>query len=149
MGRKTFLSREFFVDALEQPTKASILSIPAFANNVQLVTQHKLIDTLRFTYEEPLRQAVYYMDVSVLPLNEKFTRVCLHASYSNGHAFNADNDMAMALQNFESAIKVALKGDVTAYKPTVPKPKVSKRMVQNILTFCASISVFLLKRKLS
>lgn len=149
MPRTTFLTSEFFVDAQEQPAKESILSIPAFASNIQFVDQRKLLETYRFQYQEPVKNNTYYIDVSVLPLNEKYSRVCIHASYSNGHAFHADNEIALALKDFESAIHLALKGDVTSYKPYAPKPKASQRMVQNMLTICASISVFFLRRKLS
>ena len=149
MSRKTYLTKEFFVDALEKQTKESVLSIPAFVNNVKLVAENKLVELTRFVYEQPLKKLTYYIDVSVLPLNEKYTRVCLHASYMNGQAFHSDGDLSVALHDFESAVCAALKGDTSSYKPFTPEPPVSKKMVQYMVAAGASLGVFFLRRKLS
>ncbi len=56
MPRQNFLSKESFVAATEQQAKETILSIPAFANNIRLVAENKMIESFRFAYEEPVKK---------------------------------------------------------------------------------------------
>jgi hypothetical protein len=149
MPRQNYLSRESFVDATEKQAKDSLLSIPAFAANIKLVAENKLIDSIRFTYDQPYKKLQYNVNVSVLPLNEKYTRISLHATYSNGQAFQSESDINIALHDFESAIQAALKGDVSSYKPYQPKETVSRKFVHFMIAFGSSIGLFFLKKKLS
>src|SRR5437764_1476781 len=129
MPRQNYLSRESFVDATEKQAKDSLLSIPAFASNIKLVAENKLTDSIRFTYDQAFKKLQYNVNVSVLPLNEKYTRISLHATYANGQAFQSDSDINIALHDFESAIEAALKGDISTYKPYQPKETAAKKVV--------------------
>src|SRR5437868_5121467 len=114
MSRQNYLSRESFVDVTEKQAKDTLLTIPAFASNIKLVSENKLTDSIKFSYELPAKKLNYNVNVSVLRLNEKFTRISLHATYANGQAFSNNSDISIALHDFESAIQAALKGDVSS-----------------------------------
>lgn len=149
MPRQNFLSKESFVEANEVQVKESILSLPVFASNIRLLAENKMLQTFKFSYHLPQKELEYYIDVTILPLDNQYTRISLHGRYCNGHAFGNDANMAMALHDFESAIQAAIKGDVTSYKPYQPKEKGSKKFIQLAATFMASAGVFILKKKLS
>ncbi|HEU4471625.1 MAG TPA: hypothetical protein VFR58_11105 [Flavisolibacter sp.] len=149
MPRQNFLSRESFVIASEKQAKDSLLSIPAFASNIKLVAENKMIESFKFTYDMPHKDMQYHIGVSVQPLNEQYTRISLHGTHPNGHSFHNDTDMAIALYDFESAIQAALKGDASQYKPYEPKVKNSRKALQFAATLIASVGVFFLRKKLS
>jgi hypothetical protein len=149
MPRQNFLSRESFVDASEKQAKDSLLSIPAFVPNIRFVSENKMVGSSRFSYEQSLKNIEYFIDVTVLPLNDQFTRVCLHGTHLNGQSFNNDADMAFALHDFEAALMAALQGDVSLYVPSAKKPSNSKNFI-HIATACVtSVCLFFLRKKLS
>jgi hypothetical protein len=149
MPRQNFLSKESFVDANEQQCRDSLLSVPAFAPSISLVSENKVLQSYRFTYQQPARDVHYFVDVSILPLNEQYIRISLHGTHSNGEAFNSDSDLSVALHDFESAIMAALKGDTSLYQPLELKPRSGKKLAQFTMAFVTSIGVFFLKKKLS
>lgn len=149
MPRQTFLSRESFVDATEKQTKETLFSIPAYVSNIQLVSENKLIESFKFSYEQVEKKLQYVIDVSILPLNDQYTRISLHASHNNGHAFYSDADMAFALHDFESAIHAALKGDLAHYKPLGQKTKEASGLSQFFGSFKSSVIDLIFKKKLS
>jgi hypothetical protein len=149
MPRQNYLSKESFVDASEKHIKETLLSIPAFASNIKLVGENKLVESIRFSYDLPVKKMHYYINVSVLPLNEQYTRISLHATYINGQAFHSISDVNIALHDFESAIQAALKGDTSSYVPYKPKEVASKKMLHLVVAFVSSLGVFFLKKKLS
>jgi hypothetical protein len=149
MPRQNFLTKESFVNATEALTRESILSIPVFASNIKLVTENKMLQKMRFTYEQPEREVSYFIDVSVLPLNDEYTRISLHATHTNGQAFHHDADMAIALHDFESAVAAALNGDTSLYQPTTRQTRQSKGFVGFAVSVLASVGVLMLKKKLS
>ena len=149
MPRQTFLSRESFVDATEKQTKDTLFSIPAYVSHIRLVSENARIESYKFSYEQAEKKLDYIIDVSILPLNDQYTRISLHASHRNGHAFYADADMAFALHDFESAIHAALKGDLSHYRPASQKVSEPAGMSQ-FFSFCKStISELLFRKKLS
>lgn len=149
MPRQNFLSRESFIDASEKQTKETILSIPSFVPNIRMIADNRIIESIKFSYQQPVKNLHYHIDVSILPLNDQYTRISLHATFANGQVFYSNADMAIALHDFESAIQAALKGDTSYYKPYQPKIKRSKKITQLFNTFKASIVVFFLRKKLS
>jgi hypothetical protein len=149
MPRQNFLSRESFVEATEIQAKESLLSIPVFASNIRLIAENKMLQTFKFSYRFPDKNIEYHVDVTVLSLNEKYTRICLHGTHINGEAFSNDADLAIALHDFDSAIDSAVKGDVSLYKPYEPKEKKARKLVQMATTIAASAGVFFLRKKLS
>jgi hypothetical protein len=118
MPRQNFLSRESFVNASELKTRDSIMSLPFHLGHIELITENKMIDKMRFVYVHAAKKIEYFIDVTVLPLNEQYTRVSLHASHVNGHSFYEDAEMAIALHDFESAIHATVNGDLAALKAT-------------------------------
>ena len=149
MPRQNFLSRESFVDASEKQAKDSLLSIPAFVPNIRFVSENRMVGSSRFSYVQPVKNIEYFIDVSVLPLNDQFTRVCLHGTHLNGQSFNNDADMAFALHDFEAALMAAIQGDVSLYTPCEKKPSNSKNFIHITTAFVTSICVFFLRKKLS
>jgi hypothetical protein len=149
MPRQNFLSRESFIESTEKQAKDTVLSVPAFASNIRLIAENKMIESMRFSYELPVKKTLFLIDVSVLPLNNKYTRICLHSRQTDGQAFHNNADMAIALHDFESAIMAALKGDVTLYKPYMPKVSNTKKFFQVATAFIATVGVLFLKKKLS
>ena len=149
MPRQNFLSRESFVAASEKQAKDSLLSVPAFAANIRLLAENKMIEAYKFSYELPQRNLEFYVSVTVQPLNDQYTRICLHASYPSGQAFHSDADMAIALHDFESAIQAALSGNVSQYKPYEPKAKSNRNFVHSAAAVLASAGFLFLKKKLS
>lgn len=149
MPRQNFLSRESFVDASEKQAKESLLAIPAFVPNIRFVSENKMVGSSRFSYEQSAKNIEYVIDVSVLPLNDQFTRVCLHGTHLNGQSFNNDADMAFALHDFEAAMMAALQGDVSLYVPGEKKPNNSKKFLHMATALVTSVCFFFLRKKLS
>lgn len=149
MPRQNFLSRESFVSATQQQAKDSLLSIPAFVSNISLIGENKMVQSYKFSYEQPLKKLRYHVDVSMLPLNDEYVRISLHGRHPGGESFTHDDDMALALHDFEAALQAALKGDTSLYQPSQPKIKNSKRFAQFAVAFVASIGITFLKKKLS
>ncbi|MGZ3838285.1 MAG: hypothetical protein ACXVMS_05145 [Flavisolibacter sp.] len=149
MPRQTFLSRESFVDATEKQTKETLFSIPAYVSNIKLVAENKLIESFKFSYEQVEKKLQYVIDVTILPLNDQYTRISLHASHNNGQAFYTDADMSFALHDFESAIHAALKGDLAHYKPLGQKVREANGFAQYFLSLKSSFLDLIFRKKLS
>ena len=79
MPRQTFLSRESFVDATERQTKETLFSIPAYVSHIRMVAENKVIESYKFHYEQAHKNIHYVIDVSILPLNDQYTRISLHS----------------------------------------------------------------------
>ena len=126
-----------------------MLSIPAFAPNIRLISENKMNESIRFLYELPATDGHFHIDACVLPLNREYTRISLHGRYANGQAFSDDTDMTLVLGDFEKAIKAALLGDVSLYKPYVPKPANSKKLLNYAMTLTTAVGMLFLKKKLS
>ena len=136
MPRQNFLSRESFVNASELKTRDSILSLPFHLGHIELYAENKMIDSTRFVYIHPGKDREYFVDVTVLPLNDQYTRVSLHASHVNGHSFYEDAEMAIALHDFESAIHATVNGDLAALKATgFGAKKEKKTMAHSFLKY--------------
>ncbi|MBA2744717.1 MAG: hypothetical protein H0U44_00695 [Flavisolibacter sp.] len=132
MPRQNFLSRESFVNAGEIKTRNSILSLPFHLDHIELYAENRMIDSLRFYYVHPSKRREYFVDITVLPLNEEFTRVSLHAVHVNGQSFYDDAEMAIALHDFESAIHASVNGELAQYKASgLLKIKEKKSFIQS------------------
>lgn len=149
MPRQNFLAKESFVNASEKATKESLMSIPVFASNIKLIAENQKLHSFRFLYEHVAKKIKYHVDVSVLPLNDQFTRLSLHGTHINAEAFEHDADMAMALHNFELAANAAINGDSSLYKPYEKKTGSSKKIIQLTTSLIASVGILFLRKKLS
>jgi hypothetical protein len=148
MPRQNFIAKDFFLPASEKEIKEALLGIPRFASHIRFVQENKLIDSMRFCSERPGRK-MHHVDVSLLPLDDQYTSVSLHASHSNGHTFYSDPELSAAIQDFEAAIHAALKGNASTYRPYEAKASAYKKAVQSAVLFVSSIGVLFLKKKLS
>ena len=101
MARKNFISKEFFVNATEQQTHETLFDIPRFISNIKLVNEHTPAHTVKFMYAKDETSLPYHVDVSLLPLDQNCTSVCLHIAYVNGQVFTKDNNILLSLINFE------------------------------------------------
>jgi hypothetical protein len=149
MPRQNFLTRESFVEASENQAKESLLSVPVFVPNIKLMTENEKLQSYKFCYQLPQKEIEYYVDVTILSLNNQYTRISLHGERTNGKAFDNDTDMAIALHDFESAITAALRGDTSSYKPYKPNEKKPKNFIQAITAFAASTGIVAMGKKLS
>ena len=114
MPRQNFLSLESFVEGTEIQAKQSLLSVPVFVSNIKFIAENEKLQSFKFRYQIPSRNLEYHIDVTIRPLDTQFIRISLHGEQSNGASFDNDADMALALNDFESAIEAALKGDVSS-----------------------------------
>ena len=149
MTRKNFISKEFFVNATEQQTHETLFEIPQHVCNIKLVSKHTPAHTVKFLYEQEDANLQYHVDVSLLPLDQRCTSVCLHISYTNGHVFTKDSHIIHSLNNFESAIQSALKGTLETYQPLAPKQSKVARFAHASMMLVASFSMLFISRKLS
>ena len=149
MARKNFISKEFFVNATEQQTHKTLFDIPQFVGNIKLVNKHTPAHTIKFLYEKNEVNLQYHVDVSLLPLDQNCTSVCLHISYTNGQVFNKDSHIINSLNNFESAIQSALKGNLASYQHQVVKQSKAAQFAHTAMMLVASAGMLFISRKLS
>ncbi|MES2881849.1 MAG: hypothetical protein V4676_06860 [Bacteroidota bacterium] len=149
MPRQTFLAKESFVDASEKQTKECVLSLPAYIATLSLVNENKLLHSFKFCYDQEEKKARYNIDVSILPLNDQYTRISLHASHTNGHSFYNDSSLSLALHDFESAIHAAVKGDMALYMPLAPRQKKQTFLELCLQTCKTAFGILILKKKWS
>lgn len=145
MPRKTFVSKEFFVNARPEDVRLTLLALPQFIEDIKFVHENALLSTVRFLYQNKADQNLYRVDVSVLPLNDEYTQVNLHLSYANEQAFYKDASIRQELLHFEEAIQAALKGDHAFFAKQPEKAEATKRWrPQN---FIASLEWLLLRKR--
>lgn len=149
MIRKNFISKEFFVNASEQQTHDTIFDIPHFVGNIKLVNKHTPAHTIKFLYEREEGNLQYHVDVSLLPLDQHCTSVCLHISYTNGQVFTKDSNIINSLNNFETAIQSALKGSLASYQPLPQKQSKTAQFAHATMMLAASVGMLFISRKLS
>lgn len=148
MPRQNFLSRETFVEAGEEQTKDSLLSLPAFVPHIKFVAENPVLQSTRFYYQVLEKNIEYTVDVTVLPLNSQYTRIGFHGKHTSGQAFDNDASIAMALHEFESALQAALGGDVSQFRPFTQKKR-TRSLLQSLATVVGLAGVFVMKRKFS
>lgn len=149
MTRKNFISKEFFVNATEQQTHETLFHIPQHISNIKLVDKHTPAHTVKFVYEREDANLQYHVDVSLLPLDHNYTSVCLHITYANGQVFTKDSNIILSLNNFESAIQSALKGNLSSYQPQLRKQSKLEQVVHTTMMLAASVGMLFMSRKLS
>jgi hypothetical protein len=138
MSRQSFLSTEFFVSASEAEAKKAVCSLPQHLPYIQMLKENTLAKSMRFLYQHPGRLVNYYVDVSILLLDDQYVCFSLHASYTNGQAFHSDPEISDALKHFEQAVHAALKHDFSSMD-IKQKTKASKRRSENFTKFLVSI----------
>lgn len=121
MPKQNFLSTDFFVAASEASAKEAALSLPGRHGHITLLREHNLTHSLRYLFEHNHKPLQNYVDLSILPLDNLYVRISLHASYTDGKSFHSDFDIAASLQAFEEALQGALHGTVPNVRVT-PSP---------------------------
>jgi|SRR6476619_4033413 len=149
MTRRNFISKEFFVNATEQQTHETLFDIPQYLTNIKLVNKHTPAHTVKFLYEREETKLQYHVDVSLLPLDQNCTSVCLHIAYANGQVFTKDSNIIHSLNNFESAIQSALSGGLATYQPLPQKQNKLAQFAHTSMMLAASVGLLFVSRKFS
>ena len=147
MARQTIHTKDFFVDAPDQPLKQTILSLPGSINSIKYVGENTFAETVRFLYEGEGTQ--HEVTVSLLPLTCEQTRVGLLISNGDKTSAQSGKQLMQVLDNFESAIRAALSGTPEAFQPKEPKRSSAGWFYQFALFCVASASILFLWKKLS
>ena len=149
--RHNYLTRESFVPVSEEQARNSLRSIPAFAPHIAFLSENRFTESLRFRYALPSGLSIQ-VDVTVLPLNETYTRVSLHGTYETGQALRdpkEENDLALALHDFEKAAEAAIRGEATGYEPPRPQPGKMRQAASGLTSLFTSIGFLFLGKRLS
>lgn len=146
MPRQTFLSKETFINANEQHLRQLILNLPDYIPGFVLRGENKLIEQIRFS-STSTKNCPYVIDISVLTLNDQYTRLSIHTAYENGKAFVSDPEMNMMMHEIEAAIQAAAKGETYTRKTQEGVSKAgSSNWFSNLKT---GINLLFLKKKIA
>lgn len=131
----TILSKDFFVDAPDQPLKQTILSIPQFVHSIKFLGENEYAESVQFLYEGD--SEVHEVSVSIRPLTCEQTRVALHVANVDKNSPQAQKQVLTVLDNFESAIQAVLCGKPETYQPKEMKRSSSLRFFNFTLLLMA------------
>lgn len=147
MPRQNFLASDFFVAANEVCAKQALKNIPEHLSHIKFLKENSLLQSMRFLYVHPEKEVHNYIDVSLLPLDDQYVRISLHASYTNGQAFYTDPDISNALHNFEQAVQASLKNDYSYFNHE--KKVIAKKPSYIVNAFLSMIGLLFLWKKLT
>jgi hypothetical protein len=111
MSRKNFVSSDFFVTSSETEAKKALCSLPEHLPHISLLKEDTIIHSTRFLFEDIEKTTQYYVDVSIMSLNDQYVRFNMHVSYTNGHAFTSNTEINTVLYQFEQSIHAAVKNN--------------------------------------
>ena len=111
MSRQNFVSSDFFVTTSEKEAKRALCSLSQHLSHISLLKEDTIIHSTRFLFEDVERSCQYYVDVSIMSLNDQYVRFNLHVSYTNGHTFNSNTEINNVLYQFEQSIHASLKNN--------------------------------------
>lgn len=143
----TILSKDFFVDAPDQPLKQTILSIPQYVNSIKYIGENAFAESVQFLYEGG--SDTHEVSVSLRPLTCEQTRVALHVTNVDKHSPQAQKQVLAVLDNFESAIQAVLSGKPETYQPRELKRSSPIRFFNFTLLFTTLVGFLLLWKKMS
>ena len=142
----TILSKDFFVDAPDQPLKQTILSIPQHVSSIKYVGENSLAESVQFLYEGDSN--VHEVSVSIRPLTCEQTRVALHVTNADTTTHQAEKQVLNVLDNFELAIHAVLSGKPETYQPREVKRSSSLRFFNFTLLLSALLGFLFLWKKM-
>lgn len=142
----TILSKDFFVDAPDQPLKQTILSIPQYVNSIKFVGENTLAESVQFLYEGG--SDTHEVSVSLRPLTCEQTRVALHVTNADTTTTQAQKQVLTVLDNFESAIHAVLSGKPETYQPKEVKRSSSLRFFNLTVILTALAGLLFLWKKM-
>ena len=141
----TILSKDFFVDAPDQPLKQTILSIPQYVHSIKFVGENAHAESVQFLYEDV--SEVHEVSVFVRPLTCEQTRVALQVTNADKTSPKTQKQVLAVLDNFESAIQAVLSGKPETFQPKELKRSASLRFFNFTLLVAALAGfVFLWKK---
>lgn len=147
MAKQTIHSKDFFVDAPDQPLKQTILSLPGFVNSIKYIGENTRSESVKFLYEND--SDAHEVTVSLLPLTCEQTRVALHVTTPDKSNGQSQKRVQNVLDNFESAIHAALSGKPEAFQPKEVKKTSSNWFNPFMMFLVASAGVLFLWKKMS
>jgi hypothetical protein len=147
MAKQSIHSKDFFVDAPDQPLKQTILSLPGFVNSIKYVGENTLSESVKFLYEND--SDAHEVTVSLLPLTCEQTRVALHVTTTEKTNGSSQKRVQIVLDNFESAIHAALSGKPEAFQPKEVKKPSASWLNHFMMFLVASAGILFLWKKLS
>ena len=121
MPRQNFLNREAFLEASELQIIQALKAVSTFATHISFQKEDRPLQSFQFNYNLQPQNINYTIKVSILFLNEKYTRVCLHGEHYNGEAFMRDHDLPLILHDVEAALTASLSDNWTNYQPLKSK----------------------------
>jgi hypothetical protein len=114
MPRQNFLSKDFFIEVSESEAHRCLLNLPQCSPHIKFVKENALTKAIRFLYQPLDSKKHFQLDISLLPLDNTYTQVVLHLSYTNGQALSTDAGAKTVLLLFEHAVHAALRGDTAS-----------------------------------
>jgi len=146
MSRQSFLSTAFFVEGGEQQTTGALLEIPGFAPGISFIEENKVLQNLRFLYTDGSSNE-FFIDVSLISLNDGHTSITLHAQYASGKSFTKDSFAENALANFERAAKAAVAGNGNLFVAVEPQVRKRTKVVNFATAVAYSTGMFFFLKK--
>jgi hypothetical protein len=138
MARKNFLSTDFFVAVSENEAKRILAILPGQLSQLTLLKQNEIIQSTRFLYHNPERATQFYIDVSLLQLNDQYMRFSLHGSYTNGQYIQSEVEINTMLAAFEKSVFAAVNNEITYEKTETPVRKKSWSLMNHFLSLFIS-----------
>ncbi|ANE52718.1 hypothetical protein [Flavisolibacter tropicus] len=114
MPRQNFLSKDFFVEVEETEARRCLLTLPQCSPHIQFIQENAVNKAICFLYQPSDSKKHFQVSISLLPLDNTYTQVALHLSYTNGQAISTDAGAKTVLLLFEQAIHAALRGDINS-----------------------------------
>ena len=140
MSRKNFLSTDFFVSASEKEAKNILLSLPGHLSQLTLLKEDTVIHSTRFLFDNAEKGTQYYVDVTILQLNDQFVRFSLHCSFTNGQSIQSETEIKNVLLQFEKSIYAGVNNDFSSLQPE-PKRTAAPRKSFSIFNSLLSLVV--------
>jgi hypothetical protein len=147
MPRKTFTTKQFFVNTSQTHARNIVAALPQAFGRLQLLSENPKLHSFLFFYEQESEQQHSHVTVSLLPLDEQQTQITVHGSYANGKVFYNDPYVTNALANVEAALQAAINGCVATFEPLVARQNLSYRWLRLIGTAAAFLSAVFIWRK--
>jgi hypothetical protein len=141
MSRKNFVSSDFFVTTTEKDAKKALCSLPQHLPHITLLKDDTVVQSTRFLFEDTGKNMQYYVDVSIMSLNNLYVRFNLHASYTNGQAFTSDTEINSVLYQFEQSVHATLRDDFASLhlvERKKPEAKKGSSFVNTLLSLVLS-----------
>ena len=127
MSRKSFVSSDFFVTTSEKEARKALLALPEHLPHISLLKDDTVVQSTRFLFEDLDKSAQYYVDVSMMSLNDQYMRFNRHVTYSSGHVFNSETEINMILYQFEQSVHASIKNNFDCLHLIDRKKPVVKR----------------------